>query len=184
MKKGIESLKEDVLRDCKNGENCFNENGCDHEFYRYVPEDNPKLIEMGITTACLRVSKCFHKYCDKYKWAMDRANHYAEKTGKSVEEIIEIWESDRSWWYMNYYQDGNQPIGGRVGTDERITKSKERTALLKEEIETYEFLSTTLEAEHQQSVKKDLIIKVNNMKGEMKKLQTTIQLYEISCFAQ
>ncbi len=110
MKKGIESFREAVLKDTRQYNNCFNENGCDHEFTRMVPETNPSMIAFGMTTKCVSVSKCTHKYCDKYKWVIERAKHYAEKTGKTVEEIMEIWETDRSYWYMNYYQESNQPL--------------------------------------------------------------------------
>ncbi|HEX2868663.1 MAG TPA: VVA0879 family protein [Ignavibacteriales bacterium] len=77
----IEKLKEAVMKDCK----CFNPEGCDKE------------------------KKCFHAYCDKYKWIMDRAKQYADFTGKTVEEVITVWESKRNYWYMNYYQECNQP---------------------------------------------------------------------------
>jgi hypothetical protein len=110
MEKGIESFKASVMKDCSEGQNCFNENGCDHEFTRMVPQNNPKLLEMGITQSCKKVSKCFHKFCDKYKWVIDRANHYADKTGKTIDDVLKIWETDRSYWYMNFYQDCNQPI--------------------------------------------------------------------------
>lgn len=183
MKKGIESLKAAVLRDTERYENCFNENGCDHEFTRMVPEDDPALIAMDITQSCRRVSKCSHKYCDKYKWVIDRAKHYAEKTGKPYEEIIEIWESNRTYWYMNYYQDCQQPLNGRSGENgEQALKTAERIEFLKKEIETYEFLSTTLAYEHQQSAKNDILIKVDNMKEELTGCQSRMRLNEISFF--
>jgi hypothetical protein len=86
--KGIESLKQAVLRDTNSKweKGCFNENGCDKEV------------------------SCGHKYCNKYKWIVDRAKVYADATGKSVEEVIAIWEKQRTYWYMNYYQDSNQPL--------------------------------------------------------------------------
>ena len=86
-KRSIESLKASVMADCKNGDNCFSENGCTKE-------------------RC----KCSHDYCGKYKWILDRASHYAEKSGKPVDEILEIWETSRNYWYMNYYQGSNQPL--------------------------------------------------------------------------
>lgn len=108
--KGIESLRAAVLQDCNEGQGCFNENGCNNEFHRAVPEENPILIEMGVTTKCIRVSKCFHRYCDKYKWVLDRAKHYSELTRNPVEKVIEAWENNRTYWYMNYYQECNQPL--------------------------------------------------------------------------
>lgn len=68
-KRGIDSLKESVLKDCENVEDS-----------------------------------------DKYKWIINRAKHYAEKTGRTYKEILEIWEKDRSYWYMNYYGDFSQPL--------------------------------------------------------------------------
>lgn len=50
-----------------------------------------------------------HDYESKYQWVIDRAKHYEEKTGIPYEKIIDSWEEDRSYWYMNYYQDANQP---------------------------------------------------------------------------
>lgn len=51
----------------------------------------------------------FHDYRAKLDWVVQRATHYAEKTGLSTEEILNAWEQDRTYWYMNYYQDCNQP---------------------------------------------------------------------------
>lgn len=181
--KGIESLKDAVLKDTRQYNNCFNENGCDHEFHRIVPETNQNLIEMGCITKCISVSKCSHKYCDKYKWVIERAKHYANKTGKSFEEIIEIWEKNRTYWYMNYYQDNKQPLIPTYNYyDEKIAKTKERIEFLKQEIETWEFLSTTLDKEHQQTTKNDILIKVDIMKTELDSCVSKIQMYEINCF--
>lgn len=110
MERGIESLKAAVKADCEKGNNCFSENGCTHERYKILPQDNPGLIEMGHKTRCVANTKCFHDYCGKYKWVMERAQHYAEKTGKTAEEVIKIWETARTYWYMNYYQESNQPL--------------------------------------------------------------------------
>ncbi|MFK5950951.1 MAG: VVA0879 family protein [Methylococcales bacterium] len=87
MKPGIESLKKAVITDCKKGQDCFNENGCNQK----------------------ETVKCLHKYCDKYKWVIDRAKHYAEFCNASYLDIMHEWESARSYWYMNFYQDPNQP---------------------------------------------------------------------------
>ncbi len=51
--------------------------------------------------------KC--EYCDKFRWVIDRARNYSEKLNIPVEEIIQSWEEDRSYWYLNYYQECNQP---------------------------------------------------------------------------
>lgn len=52
----------------------------------------------------------FHNYRAKLQWALDRAKHYSEKTGVSVETILDAWEKRREYWFMNYYQDANQPL--------------------------------------------------------------------------
>lgn len=56
-----------------------------------------------------RKSPGFHDYRGKLDWIVSRANHYAEKTGLSAETILDAWESQRTFWYMNYYQDCRQP---------------------------------------------------------------------------
>lgn len=91
------------------GQGCFNPNGCDHEFFRHVPETDPHLLEIGVKTKCIKVSKCDHKYCDKYKFVLDRAAEYAEALGVTRDEVLCAWEENRNYCYMNYYQDCNQP---------------------------------------------------------------------------
>lgn len=87
VKKGIESIKVSVIKDTEKS-GCFNETGC-----------NKTGAE----------NKCFHNYCDRYVWILERAKHYAKKTGIDYLAILEEWEENRNYWYMNYYQDCNQP---------------------------------------------------------------------------
>lgn len=107
---GYKSLKKAVQSDCKGGNGCFNQNGCDKERYANIPQDNPKLVEMGFKTQCVNTTKCFHSYCDKFKWVVDRASNYADSIGVTVPEILDAWEQKRTYWYMNYYQECNQPL--------------------------------------------------------------------------
>lgn len=51
----------------------------------------------------------FHNYRDKLAWIVARANQYAAATGLKAEDILDAWEKDRDYWYMNYYQPANQP---------------------------------------------------------------------------
>lgn len=50
-----------------------------------------------------------HDYRGKLRWVIERAKHYAERTGIKPEAILDAWEARRDYWYMNYYQDANQP---------------------------------------------------------------------------
>jgi hypothetical protein len=54
----------------------------------------------------------FHDYRATLRWVVERAQHYAEKTGLGADEILNAWEQRRDYWYMNYYQDCNQPLLG------------------------------------------------------------------------
>lgn len=99
---GYEKLKEAVTRDCNgSGPNehcgCFNPDGCNVEGHRIGEYGKPGY------------KSCFHRYCDKFKWVIDRAKHYEEKTCIPWEQILDSWESRRNYWYMNYYQECNQP---------------------------------------------------------------------------
>lgn len=49
------------------------------------------------------------EFCQHFKWAIDRAKLYADKLQIPWKEIIQSWEEDRHYWYMNYYQECNQP---------------------------------------------------------------------------
>ncbi|TEB04673.1 hypothetical protein Psch_03435 [Pelotomaculum schinkii] len=88
---GYEKLKMAVKKDCNDGRGCFNPNGCNNA------ENKPG------------VKGCFHRYCDKFKWVVERAKHYGEKLGLNWEDVLNQWEADRGYWYMNYYQESNQP---------------------------------------------------------------------------
>jgi len=104
---GYEKLKAAVEQDCNgrhDGCGCFNPNGCNVPGHKKDGKN------------------CFHDYCNKFKWAIDRAKHYGEKLGLDWKDVLNSWESDRDYWYMNYYQDANQPEinSDRVRVFERV----------------------------------------------------------------
>lgn len=68
----------------------------------------------------------FHDYPAKLAWAVARAKHYAEKTGLSAADILNAWEKERTYWYMNFYQDANQPEleGDRIKVFDTIDDAK------------------------------------------------------------
>lgn len=98
MNAGYDSLKRAVERDCNEGCGCFNPEGC----------NVPNQQKDG--------KSCFHAYCDKFKWVIERAKHYGEVLQVDWREILNKWEESRTYWYMNYYQDANQPLldGDRI----------------------------------------------------------------------
>lgn len=49
------------------------------------------------------------EWLEKLDWIVQRAKHYAEKTNLPAEDILDSWEKGRDYWYMNYYQECNQP---------------------------------------------------------------------------
>lgn len=92
--RGYHTLKQSVIEDCMKGEGCFSITGC--------TKTDPNVHNR-------HTIKCFHQYCDKFKWIIDRAKHYSHKTGVSIEKILDAWEENRTYWYMNYYQESAQP---------------------------------------------------------------------------
>jgi len=102
-----EKLKKAVEKDCIRGNGCFNPNGCDKQFTIMVPSEG--AMKKYSDTSCRLNTKCSHQYCDKFKWIIDRAKHYGEKLNLNWEEVLNSWEASRSYWYMNYYQECNQP---------------------------------------------------------------------------
>jgi hypothetical protein len=74
-------------------------------------EDSEGYIKLKAAVAKDQLkSPGFHDYAGKLQWIIDRAEHYAEKTGLEAGAILNAWESGRRYWYMNYYQDCNQPL--------------------------------------------------------------------------
>lgn len=51
-----------------------------------------------------------HDYREKLSWVLDRASHYSEKLGIDASEILNSWEKQRDYWFINFYHDGNQPL--------------------------------------------------------------------------
>jgi len=114
---GYEKLKMAVEKDCngKGSCGCFNPDGCNME--------HPSIGKYGEEG----YNSCFHKYCDKFKWTIDRAKHYGEKLGLNWEDVLDSWEESRNYWYMNYYQDGRQPEikGDKVKVFDSVDKMTE-----------------------------------------------------------
>lgn len=86
---GYEKLKKSVLFDIEREKNggIFNSDGCNE---------------------CVK-NICTHRPCSKFKWVIDRAKHYEEKTSINWNTILDKWEDGRTYWYQNYYQDSQQP---------------------------------------------------------------------------
>ena len=64
---------------------------------------------------------------EKIEWIIERAKHYQLKTGKPYQEIIDTWVSKKNYWYINYFQEANQPLitGEDVYLFENIEEAKE-----------------------------------------------------------
>lgn len=101
VKLGIESLAYDVLKDLKTERSRACEspdaNECKKALIGYKPGDSG--LKCG--------KSC--ELCSKLVWAVERAHLTSEATGLEWSEILSTWESHRDYWYMNYYQDCNQP---------------------------------------------------------------------------
>jgi len=99
---GYKKLKASVIHDIHDRGNrqsiChkFSPTGCNKKRHEYV---DGRCYVRG----------CSHAYCNKFKWIIDRAKHYSYHLGIPLETVLDTWEKDRGYWYMNYYQDGNQP---------------------------------------------------------------------------
>ena len=82
-----------------------------------VDRQNKFYPELGVAKMCFNPVgcnrseriPCFHRYCSKFRWIIDRAQHYSHHTGIPVVDILNAWEDDRSYSFNNYYQDANQP---------------------------------------------------------------------------
>lgn len=95
-------LLDDVIKGLKKKED-FPGRWCEH----YTEKCDALLKEY----ADGKIVNCGHscEYCDKFRWVIDQAKNYSEKLGIPIEGIIQSWEEDRSYWYLNYYQECNQP---------------------------------------------------------------------------
>lgn len=49
------------------------------------------------------------EFLRKFNWVIGRATHYAYYSGVRIEVILNEWEANRNYWWLNYYQDCNQP---------------------------------------------------------------------------
>ena len=44
-----------------------------------------------------------------FQWVIGRAQHYAIRQSRTVEDVLNEWESERNYRWLNYYQECNQP---------------------------------------------------------------------------
>lgn len=49
------------------------------------------------------------EFIKHFQWVISRAKHYACHQGLSIETVLNSWEEKRSYWWLNFYQDCNQP---------------------------------------------------------------------------
>lgn len=49
------------------------------------------------------------EFLQHFKWVIGRAEHYALHWGCALEAILDKWERNRTYWWLNYYQEGRQP---------------------------------------------------------------------------
>jgi hypothetical protein len=56
----------------------------------------------------------------KFNWVICRAKSYAHNEKVSIDVILDRWEENRSYWWLNYYQDCNQP---KIAT-KKVLKSR------------------------------------------------------------
>ena len=63
----------------------------------------------------------------KLDWILKRVQHYADKLNLDPCDILNSWEKQRNYWYMNYYQECEQPEikSDRVRVFENLEELKE-----------------------------------------------------------
>ena len=44
-----------------------------------------------------------------FNWVIARAQHYAHHHQTRIDLVLLGWETDRTFWWLNYYQEGRQP---------------------------------------------------------------------------
>jgi hypothetical protein len=72
-------------------------------------QDASKYAQSGYRP--MRNKQEFH---NKFRWVISRALHYVYHTKnknptKALIKLLNEWESKRTYWWLNYYQDCNQP---------------------------------------------------------------------------
>ena len=97
---------------------------------RAVPdtEDGPGLKELReLAEDDLKRGNIYVGPLEKIEWIIERAKHYQLKTEKPYQEIIDTWVSKKNYWYINYFQEANQPLitGEDVYLFENIEEAKE-----------------------------------------------------------
>lgn len=46
---------------------------------------------------------------EQFRWVISRAIHYSYRLNKPIQDILNEWESKCNHWWLNYYQNNNQP---------------------------------------------------------------------------
>ena len=96
--KGYKKLKAAVLKNIDNNrEHLLLYNGKDLE------------CSFNVNGCRKSVYGCNTRYCDKFRWVIDRLKHYSHALNIDPVKLLNAWESRRNYWYMNYYQECNFP---------------------------------------------------------------------------
>lgn len=72
--------------------------------YERDVQDAHKELQRGRRP--MRDKQEFRKLFD---WVISRAIHYAYHKQTTVDVILNQWEADRDYWWLNYYQESRQP---------------------------------------------------------------------------
>jgi len=67
-------------------------------------------------------------FLEKFNWVISRAKHYAHHTGKTIEKVLNEWESGDRYWWLNRYQDARQP---KIHSDSLKKKSIQESKKIK-----------------------------------------------------
>lgn len=101
MNKGLDSLLDTIINGLREKTD-FAGRWC----IQFTEDCVDKLRDYAVTGK-LCGYKC--EYCEKFKWVIDRAKSYEAKLNIPWTDILTSWETNRDYWFLNYYQDCNQP---------------------------------------------------------------------------
>lgn len=58
---------------------------------------------------CQREPERSDEWRRKFEWVLQRAQQYADFCHTERDKVLAAWEEDRTYWFVNYYQECNQP---------------------------------------------------------------------------
>lgn len=94
------------------------------------------------------------EFLHKFIWVISRAKHYAQHFQVPIENVLDNWELNRDYWWLNYYQEARQP---KFYTNDRYTRKHRGKLRSKKSPRKWTLLEKKQQASRRQRIQQESV---------------------------